>query len=347
MDNSKFQIRKLIKRHYNIPIFIPELACPFQCVYCDQRKITGQDNVLSDDEIISNIESHLSSFKSEDREVQLAFFGGTFTGLDMAEQEHYLQLIQPFIQEQSIQGIRISTRPDYINQENLDLLKAYGVTHIELGAQSLVDEVLQASYRGHTVADVQQASALIRQEGFVLGLQMMIGLPEDTPEKSMQTAQRIVNFSTQETRIYPTVVIRGTNLAKLWQQGKYKALDTELAIAQSAKLFRFFEENKVKVLRVGLYPSEELSVQGEAIAGPEMPHFKEKVLSYIWSDILKEQFDFSQKGKRIKIAVSPKEYNFAVGYAGSNRKYLEHYFTKVKFIMNPKLEERNYEVVYY
>ena len=135
-------------RHYNIPIFIPELACPFQCVYCDQRKITGQKNLLKDNEILQNIEQHLNSFKAENREVQLAFFGGTFTGLDMAEQEHYLKLIQPFIQAQSIQGIRISTRPDYINLPNLKLLKNYGVTHIELGAQSLVEEVLAASYRG-------------------------------------------------------------------------------------------------------------------------------------------------------------------------------------------------------
>ncbi|RUA31901.1 MAG: radical SAM protein [Bacteroidetes bacterium] len=334
-------------RHYNIPIFIPELACPFQCVYCDQRKITGQKHLLPDDEILQNIEQHLNSFKAENREVQLAFFGGTFTGLVMAEQEHYLKLIQPFIQSQSIQGIRISTRPDYINLPNLKLLKNYGVTHIELGAQSLVEEVLAASYRGHSVDDVRRAAELIRKEGFVLGLQMMIGLPEDSPERSMKTAQRIVEFGAEETRIYPTIVIRGTNLAKLWEQGKYQALSTEAAIQQSAKLLAYFEENKVKVLRVGLYPSDELSEQGEAVAGPEMPHFKEKVLSRIWKNKLANGLDFSKKEKSLNIAVNPKEYNFAVGFAASNRKYLESYFPKVKFIMNPKLEGRNYEVVYY
>jgi len=334
-------------RHYNIPIFIPELACPFQCVYCDQRKITGQKNLLKDNEILQNIEQHLNSFKAENREVQLAFFGGTFTGLDMAEQEHYLKLIQPFIQAQSIQGIRISTRPDYINLPNLKLLKNYGVTHIELGAQSLVEEVLAASYRGHSVDDVRRAAELIRKEGFVLGLQMMIGLPEDSQERSMQTAQRIVEFGAKESRIYPTIVIRGTNLAKLWEQGKYQALSTEEAIEQSAKLLQFFEENKVKVLRVGLYPSDELSEQGEAVAGPEMPHFKEKVLSRIWKNNLVNGLDFSKKEKSLNVAVNPTEYNFAVGFAASNRKYLESYFPKVKFIMNPKLEGRNYEVVYY
>lgn len=335
------------KRHYNIPIFIPEMACPFQCVYCDQRKITGQKHLLRDEEIIQNIESHLKSFTADKREVQLAFFGGTFTGIDLIEQEHYLKLIQPFIQAQSIQGIRISTRPDYINPENLKLLKAYGVTHIELGAQSLVEEVLQASSRGHGVEDVRKASELILSQGFVLGLQMMIGLPGDTPERSLQTAQLIVKFGAQETRIYPTIVIRGTNLELIWKKGNYQALDTESAIEQSAVLYQFFEENKVKVLRVGLYPSEELSEKGEAVAGPEMPHFKEKVLSRIWKNRLKSGIDFSRKDKKLEIGVSPKEYNFAVGFGASNRKCLEADFLKVKFIMNPKMEGRNYEVVYY
>ena len=333
-------------RHYNIPIFLPELACPFQCVYCDQRKITGQKNVLSDIEIIDSINTYLQSFKSENRCVQLAFFGGTFTGLSMREQEHYLKLVQVYLQEKSIQGIRISTRPDYINLENLRLLKLYGVTHIELGAQSLVEEVLQASHRGHSIDDVQKASELIIKEGFTLGLQMMIGLPKDSPERSLQTARRIMEFGAKETRIYPTIVIRGTNLEQLWQKGIYKALNTQSAIEQSAELYQYFEKNSIKVLRVGLYPSEELSTQGEAVAGPKMPHFKEKVLTYIWKNLLEAEIDFSKKGKSLAIAVSPKEYNFAVGFEASNRKYLEAYFPKVKFSINPKIEGRNYEVVY-
>lgn len=334
-------------RHYNIPIFIPELACPFQCVYCDQRKITGQKHLLEEKEIIHNIESHLRSFKAAAREVQLAFFGGTFTGLSIQEQEHYLNIIQPFIKAQTIQGIRISTRPDYINLENLRLLKQFGVTHIELGAQSLVDDVLKASYRGHSVTDVKQASEIILAEGFTLGLQMMIGLPKDSPERSLQTAQRIVDFGAQETRIYPTIVIQGTNLHQLWKTGKYQALDTETAIEQSATLYEFFELHNVKVLRVGLYPSDELNIQGEAVAGPELPHFKEKVMSLIWKINLGKAVDISKKGKKLKVSVSPKEYNFAVGFSALNRKYLENYFSKVKFITNSEIKGRNYDMVYY
>jgi histone acetyltransferase (RNA polymerase elongator complex component) len=334
-------------RHYNIPIFIPEMACPFQCVYCDQQKITGQHNSLNDNEIIQTIEQHLKTFRSAEREVQLAFFGGTFTGLSIQEQEHYLSIIQPFISSQDIQGIRISTRPDYINIDNLKILKQSGVTHIELGAQSLVDEVLKASFRGHSAKDVQVAAKLILDEGFTLGLQMMIGLPEDSPERSLETARKIVAFGAQETRIYPTVVIRGTNLAQLWLKGKYQALSTESAIEQSANLLSYFEENKVKVLRIGLFPSDELTAQGDAIAGPKMPHFKEKVLTYLWKNNLEKDIDFLKKEKKLIIAVSPKEYNFAVGFAAGNRKYLETYFSKVKFVINQKMKGRNYELVYY
>jgi histone acetyltransferase (RNA polymerase elongator complex component) len=334
-------------RHYNIPVFIPELACPFQCIYCDQRKITGNRELPGTQEIIQSIEAHLSSFTAGEREVQLAFFGGTFTGLPQSEQERYLKIIQPYLESQNIDGIRISTRPDYIDKENLKLLKDYGVTHIELGAQSLIDEVLQQSHRGHKVADVARASRLIRAHGFVLGLQMMIGLPGDNFAFSMQTAQKIVEFGAAETRIYPTVVISGTALELLWKKGRYRALDTDTAIEQSAALYTFFEKHGIKVLRVGLYPSEELSIGGAALAGPELPHFKEKVLSKIWRGILENGIDFNRKEQKLRISVPPAEYNYAVGFGAGNRRFLEQHFSKVKFIMNPDLKNRTYEVVYY
>ncbi len=332
-------------RHYNIPVFLPELACPFQCVYCDQRKITGQRQLLDDKDILKTIELHLSSIGKKGR-VQLAFFGGTFTGLSIDEQKHYLQLVQPWLEKGQIESIRISTRPDYIDRENLKLLKSYGVRNIELGAQSLVDEVLKQSRRGHSVEDVKRASDMIREEGFELGLQMMIGLPGDKPDYTLETAQKIVDFGASETRIYPTVVIRGTSLEKLWQTGKYKALDTETAIAQSAFLYRFFEENNIRILRVGLYPSEQLSQEGDAVAGPEMQHFKEKVISRIWQEIFATSLDLQKKSSRLEISVSPSEYNFAVGFRASNRKLLEQYFPHVKFKMASHIKGRDYEVLY-
>lgn len=333
-------------KHVNIPIFIPELACPFQCVFCDQKKITGQNFLLSDKDIIHTIEEHLQSTDVYNSEVQLAFFGGTFTGLNLDDQEYYLGLIQPYLKANSIKGIRISTRPDYINEENLVLLKKYGVTHIELGAQSLVDEVLKASSRGHTVKDVEIASKMILNAGFNLGLQMMIGLPGSSTNNSLITAQKIKEFGASETRIYPTIVIKDTSLAHLFKTGKYIPLTTDEAIEQSAEVFKYFENNGIKVLRVGLYPSDDLTEQGGALAGPEMPHFKEKVLSRIWLDTLKKELDFKSNYKGVMITVAPDEYNFAVGFQASNRKYLEKYFHKMKFKMNTNLKGRDYEVVY-
>ena len=334
-------------RHFNIPIFIPELACPFQCIYCDQQKITGNRTLPTEEEILEIVEQHLRTFPEIAREVQIAFFGGTFTALAPAAQKRYLELVQPYLEQQKVGGIRISTRPDYIDKANLQMLKELGVTHIELGAQSLVDSVLRESRRGHSVADVERAAKMISAQGFVLGLQMMIGLPGDSAEYALQTAQKIVELGAAETRIYPTVVIRGTALERLWRKGAYQPLDTEEAIEQAADLLVFFENHKVKVLRVGLYPSEDLTDKQEAVAGPDLPHFKEKVLSSIWRKILEAAIDFEHTEKALRISVAPAEYNFAVGFGASNRKWLEQHFRKVKFVMKKELKGRAYEVVYY
>ncbi|MEJ2595288.1 MAG: radical SAM protein [bacterium] len=170
-------------KHYTIPVFIPELACPFRCVFCNQFKITGKEKVPGDEQIINTVEDYLSSFKSTDRRVELGFFGGSFTGLPLEQQEHYLTLVTPYILSGKISAIRLSTRPDYITEEVLDLLRKNNVGTIELGLQSLDEEVLKRSRRGHTVPQSWEAARRIREAGFDLGLQMMIGLPGDSLEK--------------------------------------------------------------------------------------------------------------------------------------------------------------------
>ncbi len=190
-------------KHYNIPIFIPELACPFQCVFCNQRKITGTPCVPSDENIIQIIESHLRSFKELKRTVDIGFFGGSFTGIPVDQQSRLLELVQPYLLSRKIQGIRVSTRPDYIDVHVLDLLKSKNVTTIELGAQSMDDEVLKASFRGHSVKQTEEAAGLILKNGFELGLQMMIGLPGDTLEKSISTAKRIVELGCLQHKNLP------------------------------------------------------------------------------------------------------------------------------------------------
>ncbi len=333
-------------RHYNIPVFIPERACPFQCIYCNQQKITGQDSAVNFDEIRNTIEEHLESIPSENAFIQIAFFGGTFTAMPMDEQELFLKISYEYILAGKIQGVRLSTRPDNINQEILDLLKKYGVTNIELGAQSLDNDVLKKTHRGHSFEDVQIASKLILDNDFTLALQMMVGLPGDTPEKAKQTAQKIVDLGAQETRIYPTLIIKDTTLHKLFNMGRYSPINTEDAILQSADIFNIFEANNVKVLRIGLYPDENL-LENEVVAGPSMYNFKEKVITEIWWQKLNTIIDSESENKNIRITVAPKQLNSAIGYEAVNRKRLFEKFNRVKFISNPSLKSFEYNVDYY
>lgn len=262
--------------------------------------------------------------------MELAYFGGNFTGISLKEQENFLKLIQPYIDQGKISGIRISTRPDYINKEILDLLKKYNVRSIELGAQSMDDEVLIQSGRGHTLMDIENASRLIIESGFSLGLQMMIGLPGDTKEKSIHTAKKIIELGAENTRIYPTLVIKETQLERLFLDGNYQPLSLEEAVSWSKELLLLFDHANVKVLRLGLHPSEGLLSGTDLIAGPFHPSFRELVLTEIWADKLRSLT--GKSGEQIEITVLSSQYNYAIGYNAKNRKMLERKFKKVKFI---------------
>ncbi len=333
----------MIEKHYTIPVFIPELACPFQCVFCDQRKITGKQLVPEDEEIVSTIESHLRTFKEKERIVEIGFFGGSFTGIPLQHQRHYLELVQPYVEKEKIQGIRLSTRPDYINPAILELLKAMNVSTIELGAQSFDEEVLKRSFRGHTAKQTIEASKKILDYGFDLGLQMMIGLPGDTLEKSLATARKIIKLGASNTRIYPTVVIKDTALDQWYKTGKYQPLTLDEAVEWVKEILPVFEKANVKVIRVGLHPSEGLLSGDELIAGPFHPSFRELVLTEIWWDLLKAiPFDISQR--EIEIHVPAAELNYVIGYGGKNRKRLLEKFERVNLIGNENLMSRQFKI---
>ena len=325
-------------KHFTIPVFIPELACPFQCAFCNQRKISGHIAVPGREEIIKTVNEHLASFPKGNKRVEIGFFGGSFTGLPLDEQETFLKLVKPYLEKNDIQGIRLSTRPDYINDEVLALLKRFGVTTIELGAQSFDDEVLLKSHRGHTALQTEISSKRVLNEGFSLGLQMMIGLPGDTLEKAIHTANKIIESEASCTRIYPTVVIKDTALHHWYKTGKYKPLTLEEAIEWTKHLLLIFEKAGVKVIRTGLHPSEGLLNGDELIDGPFHSSFKELVLTEIWHDQLKEIDSDDKKG--IVISVPPKELNFAIGYQSRNRKMLLERFSSVRFIPDPSLRNR-------
>ncbi len=331
------------KKHFNIPIFIPELACPFQCLYCNQQKISGQQHLPSDEEITTTIEKYLETIP-EGSAVQLAYFGGNFSGISLEEQEHYLKLVKPYIENGSISGIRISTRPDYINEEILSLLKKYKVVSIELGAQSMKEEVLKQSKRGHTAFDTKTASRLIINHGIELGLQMMIGLPGDTLNRSLYTAKRIIELGAANTRIYPTLVIKDTALEKMYNDNMYKPLELEEAIRWSKELFQLFEKSNVKVLKLGLHPSDGLVSGEDLVAGPFHRSFRELVLTEIWADILSNIQN--GKSRSVEISIPQGEINYAIGYRAKNKKELEKNFKVVRFREDKSLINRNFIINY-
>jgi histone acetyltransferase (RNA polymerase elongator complex component) len=279
------------------------------------------------EEVDGIIRQHLSTMGG-DCHIRIAFFGGSFTGMSIEEQNQYLDIAFPYVQNGTVEGIQLSTRPDYITPEILDNLKCHGVSLIELGAQSLDDEVLQAANRGHTALQVQEASAMIRQHGFELGLQMMIGLPGDTKEKAMRTAQLIADFGAACTRIYPTLVVPHTRLATDYAEGRYQPLSVEEAVDWCKDIYLFFQEKGITVLRVGLHPSEGLLSGNSYLAGPFHVSFKELVMSAIWHDKILEQLQGNPQAEAI-IKVPAGEINYAVGYGGSNKKK----FPNVSFLI--------------
>ena len=278
-------------------------------------------------EVKNIIDRYLASFKEEDRFVEVAFFGGNFTGLPEKMQDDYMKIVQPYLEKGVINGIRCSTRPDYVDEKRVKILKDFGMRNIELGAQTTNDEILRKCDRGHTFKDIENASQIIVNEGITLGLQMMLGLPFDTFENDMQTAHDIVRLGAKETRIYPCIVVKDTELEKLYNKGEYKPLGLEDAVERSATLYEYFTENNVKVLRIGLHTSEDLN--GDAfVAGPYHKNFAEMVFSRLWG----RKFDkIDEKSDIIIIEVPENQLNHAIGYRGENKRKLQERYKHVVF----------------
>ena len=297
---------------------MPMLACPHRCIYCNQQVISGTHSLPSDSEVVAMVDTYLSTM-DPNAEKRVAFFGGSFTCLPMNVQNRYLDLVQPYVADGRISGVQLSTRPDYIDEEILENLKGHGVTLVELGAQSLDDGILEACGRGHTVDDVRKSSSLIVSKGIELGLQMMVGLPGDTREKSMNTARLIHEFGATHTRIYPTLVVEGTRLAEMYRAGIYKPLAIEDAVDWCKDLYLYFTSVNVNVLRMGLHPAKDLRDGTGFIAGPFHPSFKELVMTSVWKDRIARLVAESGGGS-VVVEVPERDINYAVGYNSSNRK---------------------------
>lgn len=339
-----------MKKRYIIPIFVPHLGCPNDCVFCNQKSISGQQKMITKEDIIKTINFYLENIKDKEAKKEVAFFGGSFTGIDVDKQEEFLQTAYKFIKDGRIDSIRVSTRPDYINKDILKRLKKYKVRTIELGVQSANDYILKQSHRGHTFEDVKKASKLIRMHGFVLGHQMMIGLPESTKIDELNTAKDLAKLKPKIVRLYPVLVIKGTELEKEYQNGEYEPIPLSQAVERCKELYYFFTNKKITVIRMGLQNTDIISdpknAKSEVVAGPYHEAFGQLVEDSIWYDSILEKIKkFNVKVKEIAIKVNPENINNIVGHKKENIKKLKDlYDMDTKIIQSKEIKPGKFEI---
>lgn len=313
-------------KHYIIPIFVPHIGCPHTCVFCNQDSITGEAGLIGstgkiDGKYVDNtIKEYLNTIDNKSATIEVSFFGGTFTGINLCKQKELLAVAKKYKDAGQIHNIRLSTRPDYIDKEILDHLKSYEVDIIELGVQSLDEEVLLKSGRGHSSKDVEKASKLINEYGFTLGHQLMLGLPGDTKVKDIETTRKSISMNPKICRIYPSLVIKDTPMEKLLQRGEYAPYSLEEAVEISKEIYAMLEGNGIKVIRIGLQPTEEINVDGDIVDGPFHPAFRELVEGSIYCDIIR-YFINKYKTKDVEICINPKD--ISILYANKKQFFKE------------------------
>ena len=312
-----------MKKQYIIPIFVPHLGCPNDCIFCNQKSISGQKENMTKEKAKKIIDDYLESIKQEEAQVEIAFYGGSFTAIEPNLQEELLETAYEYIKNGKVESIRISTRPDCINKEILKRLKKYNVKTIELGVQSANDYILKRVNRGHTFDDVKKASKMIRWNGFKLGHQMMVGLPESTRIDEINTAKALIKLKPKMIRIYPVLVVKNTKLEKEYQEGKYEPLPLVQAIEICKELVRMFADKKIEIIRVGLQNTEEIAEPGskksEVVAGPYHPAFRQLVESAMWYDAIVEKIKkLNVKVKEVEVTVNPIDANNVIGHKKEN-----------------------------
>lgn len=319
------------QKQYIIPIFVPHLGCPNDCIFCNQKSISGVVKQVTKDEVKKIVDEYLSSFKEENAIKEIAFFGGSFTGIDVSVQEELLSAAYEYVQNGQIDSIRISTRPDYIDKDILKRLKKYKVKTIELGVQSTNDYILKRAERGHTFNDVKKASKLIRFHGFKLGHQMMVGLPESTKLDELNTAKDLIKLKPKMVRIYPVLVIKNTKLQKEYEEGSYEPITINQAVERCKDLVYLFNKSKVEVIRIGLQNtdiiSEPNSNMSDVVAGPFHPAFGQLVEDSIWYDSIVDKIKkVNVKVKEVEVKVNPQDVNSVIGHKKENMQKLKELY---------------------
>lgn len=313
------------KKRYIIPIFVPHLGCPHDCIFCNQRKITNHKQAVNSKEIIEIIERQLSYFPESATTVEIAFFGGSFTAIEENVMIDYLKIAKSYKDRNIVQKIRLSTRPDCIDDHILNILKSYDADIIELGVQSMDDEVLIANNRGHDSFSVYKASKLIKEYGFVLGHQIMPGLYKDSYDKMIDTAKKSIEIKPDIVRIYPTLVVKDTYMEFLYREKLFKPLTLEEAIDISQILLQMYKKEGINVIRIGLQVTDNINLDKDVVAGPFHPALRQLVEQKIYLDRMIEIIENHKLYKRDYLEVlSNKSYTSSlVGNKAYNRKMLK------------------------
>jgi histone acetyltransferase (RNA polymerase elongator complex component) len=352
------------QNHYIIPIFVPHMGCPHHCVFCNQTSITGTNPKISPSsiaKIINEISEKIALRCSKDffdhskvrstanpklapwaqtlnlwpfrfikrrrpLRTEVAFYGGSFTGMEKEVQVQLLSAVQPLIRNGLIDSVRVSTRPDYVDSQTLDLLREYGVLTVELGVQSMVEKVLRCSRRGHTAEDVLKAVKLLHGGGFEVGVQIMVGLPGDDVRATARTVNRVIQLNPHFVRIYPTLVLKGTLLEQWYRSGRYTPLSLEEAVDLCKKAYLKFHRAEIPIIRLGLQSSAELETTGSIVAGPYHPAFGHLVGSSLFYEMASLLLERSRRARTLRIAVSPPDVSNIRGQKNRNLHELKKKF---------------------
>ena len=336
-------VLKILKKEkqYTIPIFIPHLGCKHECVFCNQRKISGAMRAPTTEDVKNTIDKYLSYFDNTAK-IQIAFFGGSFTGIKIAEQEKYLKIAYEYVKSGRVDSIRLSTRPDYISEPILNLLKTYKVKSIELGVQTMSEDVLMASKRGHSAIDVINAANLINSYGFDLGFQIMIGLPKSTALKEVKTINTLLRYNPKELRIYPVYVINPSELYDMYLSKEYVPLTISQSIDRTYQVVKECLKSNIKIIRLGLQSTDEITQNNKEILGPVCDNFAEYVFARLALDKI-EPIIVKLKSKNsnlneVTFNISKSTpISFVIGPKKINEKYI---FDKYKVKIRAKVIEK-------
>ena len=339
-----------MKKEYIIPIFVPHLGCKKCCTFCNQRTISGEQKQVTSEDVKNTIEYYLKNFKTDKNYVEVAFFGGSFTAIDIEKQKELLNAVQPYIKDKKVNSIRLSTRPDAIDKTILKMLKKYNVKTIELGVQSTNNYILARCKRGHSFEDVIKASKLIRLYGFRLGHQMMVGLPDSTEKDDIQTAKDIIKLKPKMVRIYPVLVIKGTELEEELNKKDFIPLTVGQAVERTKEIVKLFNQKHIQVIRVGLQNTDSITdpslKESEVIAGPYHPAFGQLVEDAVWYDkIVDEIKKINAKVIKVEIEANSADINNIVGHKKENINKLKDTYALITIVKkNDEIKKGKFKI---